>query len=196
MQPDPDRPEPDRRDGDPRFLTLSVDASFCHRTHAAGYGAWAKKATFAKGLIFGGPLPRGITNAGEAELGGIALALRYLLEREHLAGLDRLMVQSDSLRSLQLIARALPGVRIANHAKAAAVTKAQLQPSAMEAKALVAVKARVEQLDLLVRHVRGHKRGQKRQWVNRMCDAEARRHMLAERARLDAEVDQETQGGD
>jgi hypothetical protein len=26
---------------DPRFLTLFVDASFCHRTHAAGYGAWA-----------------------------------------------------------------------------------------------------------------------------------------------------------
>ena len=66
---------------DPRFLTLFVDASFCHRTHAAGYGAWAKKATFEKGLIFGGPLPRGIRNAGEAELGGIALALRFLLEK-------------------------------------------------------------------------------------------------------------------
>jgi hypothetical protein len=112
----------------PRFLTLFVDASFCHRTHAAGYGAWAKKATFAKGLIFGGRLPPGISNAGEAELGGIALALRYLLEQENLAGLDRLMAQSDSLRSLQLIARALPGVRIANHAEAAAVTKVQLQP--------------------------------------------------------------------
>ena len=97
------------------------------------------------------------------------------------------MVQSDSLRSLQLIARVLPGVRIADHADAAAVTKAQLVPSAMEAKALVAIKARVEQLDLLVRHVRGHKHGQQRQWVNRMCDAEARRHMQAERARLDVE---------
>jgi ribonuclease HI len=117
------------RPPDPRFLTLFVDASFCHRTHAAGYGAWAKKATFAKGLIFGGPLPRGITNAGEAELGGIALALRFLLEQQHLAGLDRLMVQSDSLRSLQLISRVLPGVRIANHADAAAVTKAQVAPS-------------------------------------------------------------------
>ena len=58
---------------DPRFLTHFVDACFCHRTHAAGYGAWAKKAAFEKGLIFGGPLPRGISNAGEAELGGIAL---------------------------------------------------------------------------------------------------------------------------
>ncbi len=171
---------------DPRFLTLFVDASFCHRTHAAGYGAWAKKAAFEKGLIFGGPLPRGISNAGEAELGGIALALRFLLEQQHLAGLDRLMVQSDSLRSLQLIARAVPRVRIAKHAEAAAVTKAQLTPSAMEAKALVAIKARVDRLDLLVRHVRGHKRGQQRQWVNRVCDAEARRHMVAERARLDA----------
>ena len=175
---------------DPRFLTLFVDASFCHRTHAAGYGAWAKKAAFDKGLIFGGPLPRGISNAGEAELGGIALALRYLLEQQHLAELDRLMVQSDSLRSLQLISQVLPGVRIANHADAAAVTKVQVAPSAMEAKALVAIKARVEQFDLLVRHVRGHKRGQQRQWVNRMCDAEARRHMLAERARLEVEVDQ------
>jgi len=174
--------------GDPRFLTLFVDASFCHRTHAAGYGAWAKKATFAKGLIFGGRLPKGITNAGEAELGGIALALRYLLEQQHLAGLDRLMVQSDSLRSLQLIARALPRARIANHAEAAAVTKAQVAPTVMEAKALMAIKGRVEQIDLLVRHVRGHKRGQKRQWVNRKCDAEARRHMLAERARLDSEA--------
>ena len=180
---------------DPRFLTLFVDASFCHRTRAAGYGAWAKKATFTKGLIFGGPLPRGISNAGEAELGGIALALRHLLEREHLAGLDRLMVQSDSLRSLQLIARALPRVRIANHAEAAAVTKSKLQPSAMEAKALVAIKGRVDRLDLLVRHVRGHKSGQRRQWVNRMCDAEARRHMLAERVRLDAESSPVEQAG-
>ena len=39
---------------DPRFLTHFVDACFCHRTHAAGYGAWAKKAAFEKGLIFGG----------------------------------------------------------------------------------------------------------------------------------------------
>ena len=98
------------------------------------------------------------------------------------------MVQSDSLRSLQLISQTLPGVRIANHADAVAVTKAQLSPSAMEAKALIAIKGRVDHLDLLVRHVRGHKRGQKRQWVNRMCDAEARRHMLAERARLEVEV--------
>ncbi len=172
---------------DPRFLTLFVDASFCHRTHAAGYGAWAKKAAFEKGLIFGGPLPRGISNPGEAELGGIALALRFLLEQQHLAELDRLMVQSDSLRSLQLISQVLPRVRIANHADAAAVTKAQLRPSAMETKALVAIETRVEQLDLLVRHVRGHTRGRQRQWVNRMCDAEARRHMLVERARLEAE---------
>ncbi len=50
----------------------------------------------------------------------------------------------------------------------------------MEAKALVEFKARVEQLNLLVRHVLGHKRGQQRQWVNRICDADARRHMLAE----------------
>lgn len=98
------------------------------------------------------------------------------------------MVQSDSLRSLHLTARALPRVRIANHADAAAVTKAQLQPSGMEAKALVAIKARVSDFDLLRRHVRGHKRGQQRQSVNRMCDAEARRHMLAERARLDADA--------
>ena len=108
---------------DPRFLTLFVEASVCHRTHAAGYGARAKKASFAKGLIFGGRLPRGITNAGEAELGGIALNLRFLLEREQLAGLERLMVQTDSLRSLQLILQVLPGVRIANDADAAAVTK-------------------------------------------------------------------------
>jgi hypothetical protein len=79
----------------------------------------------------------------------------------------------------QLHARRLGGDRLK--------PKAQLQPSAMEAKALVAIKARVSELDLLVGHVRGHKRGQQRQWVNRMRDAEARRHMLAERARLDAE---------
>ena len=139
---------------DPRFLTLFVDASFCHSTHAAGYGAWAKKAAFEKGLIFGGRLPKGISNAGEAELGGIALALRHLLEQQHLVGLERLMVQSDSLRSLQLIARDLPRVRIANHAEAATVTKSKLEPSRMEAKALVAIKGRVDRLNLLVRHVR------------------------------------------
>ena len=54
----------------------------------------------------------------------------------------------------------------------------------MEAKALVVTKARVASLDLLIRYVRGDKHGQKRQWVNGICDAEARRHMLAESARL------------
>ena len=78
----------------------------------------------------------------------------------------------------------MPRARIANHADAAAVTKAQLAQSVMEAKALVAIQARVSDLDLLVRHVRGHTRGQQRQEVNRMCDAEARRHMLAERAKF------------
>lgn len=66
------------------------------------------------------------------------------------------------------------------------MTKSKLEPSRIEAKALAAIRDQVNDLDLLVRHVRGHKRGQKRQWVNRLCDAEVRRHMLAERKRLDA----------
>ncbi len=52
------------------------------------------------------------------------MAVRVLLKQQHLARLTRLMVQSDGLRSLQLISQVLPRVRIANHAEAAAVTKA------------------------------------------------------------------------
>ena len=112
---------------------MQPDASFCHRAHAAGYDALAKKASFAKGLIFGGRLPwtcvtcsSGSTWPGSTVDGA---------ERQPpLAATD---------------CKGTARISITNHAEA--VTKAQLQPSRMEAKALVAIKGRVARLDLLER---------------------------------------------
>jgi len=170
-------------DGADRFMTLFVDASFCHATRAAGYGAWAKEASFVSGLMFGGRLPGHCNNACDAELNAIAAAMHRLSEQGHLAGLNSLLVQSDSVRSLQLIAGSVPGTRIANHAKAATVTKKPLVSSPSERLAIVAIGNLAGGFRLLVRHVKGHKPGVSRQWVNRQCDAMARRHMKDERAR-------------
>lgn len=56
----------------------------------------------------------------------------------------------------------------------------KLQP--IDKEALAAIREAAQGRVLSMRHVKGHKEGDGRNWVNEQCDAEARRHMQAMRA--------------
>lgn len=158
------------------MLTLFVDASYCPRTHAAGYGAWAKRDGWKQGTTFGGRLGSGFLQSHEAELAAIATALVYLHENGHLDEVETVLVQSDCMRALELLV-AKAGARITNHRKAATVERRKMAvASPAERRAIEVIRDASPRL-LMVRHVRGHSTGSTRQGVNNLCDRIAGVHM-------------------
>lgn len=115
-------------------------------------------------------------NSSEAEIAAMAAALQTLADGDCLT-FDTVMLQSDNLRALQLVRQTLPSCRITNHSESAAIPTNQLYPSPLEKKALRIIHAILGQLQVYVRHVRGHQHGEGRNWVNRTCDDIAKRHM-------------------
>lgn len=172
-------------------MTLFCDASVCNRTGAAGWGAWVKRNDWERGRTFGAMFNSRHATAVEAELAGIATAVGLCRTEKLLDGVNVLMIQSDCMHALSMIAGFVPGVGISNTAEAAQVTRAKptAKRTASDALSLMKLSTIVAETGLIVtvRHVRGHKDGPGRPWVNRQCDAEARKHM--QRARNQAETE-------
>ncbi|WP_410170993.1 RNase H family protein [Brucella intermedia] len=172
-----------------RLITLFVDASHCPSTKAAGWGAWAKQAGWPNGKLFGGQFKGEIHNSAEAELCAIANALQSIKHTGLFEGGVKILVQSDCLRALGLIASSISSCEVNNHPDGCPIqiTKA-VKPTTLEAKALAAINALVtERQRLGLRHVRGHKAGQGRSWVNRQCDSIAKGHMKQARLKFSTE---------
>lgn len=166
------------------MVTVFADASHCHQTLAAGWGAWAKGDGWERGLTFGGPIKAAVANAAEAEMAAMANAVVRLHNNGKLDGIKRVMLQSDCLRVLQLILQAFPRADPSDHKDGAAVISTRLLPSPMESKGLAVICEVLSDCPtILVRHVRGHQNGDGRQWVNRVCDDIAREHMRAQRVK-------------
>lgn len=164
------------------MMTLFCDASFCGGTRAAGWGAWAKCDGWEHGQTFGGPLPI-VNNASCAELHAIKCALTRLADANYLDRVASVMVQSDSTRALGAIIYGLPNVRNKPHSTSAHIGNIRfLEPD--EQKAIRVIHGLLARKRVIVRHVRGHKPGDKRQWVNRQCDAIAKEHMRNQRLKL------------
>lgn len=167
-------------------LTLFADASYCAKTKAGGWGAWFKTDGMKEGVLIGGTFKTAMTNSSEAELAALANALTRLCNDGRLVPVAELMVQSDSMRALQLIAHKLPGVIRRKHKDGLHVHDGVLTPSPTEVAALGRIgliRGEAEML-LVVRHVKGHSPWGGRSWVNRQCDEIAKRHMEMERKRL------------
>lgn len=158
------------------WMTLFIDASHCPQTKHVGYGAWAKRDGWKSGHFFGGRLaPCG--NSREAELAAIAAALEAMRKKGHLFGLRSVMVQSDSLRALELIV-AKNGSTISNHPNGCPIElRHNLTASPSEKASLQAIKEAAGDVSIWARHVRGHKADGTRSVVNNRCDKLARRHM-------------------
>ena len=168
-----------------RMLTLFTDASHCHFTRAAGYGAWAKATHWSRSVTFGGSLPR-CGSSSEAEIIAIAYALAKLRLEQYLVGVRTIMIQSDSLRALDVIAHDL-GAIISNHLDGASVEyRANLVPNAVERAAIQTIMSARGDATLMVRHVRGHTEKGSRERVNARCDRIAYRHMRGQRQRARA----------
>lgn len=162
------------------MITVFVDASHCPHTRAAGWGAWAKGDGWDRGITCGGPIKVTTNNSSEAEIAAMAAALQVLADGDCLT-FQTVMLQSDNLRTLQLIYQTLPSCRISNHAESAAIPTSKLHASPTEKSALRIIHAILHQFNVFVRHVRGHRQGDGRNWVNRTCDDIAKRHMRQQR---------------
>lgn len=162
------------------MLTLFADASHCPKTGACGWGAWARRDGWDKGEFLGAQFKTPMKNIAEAELCALANALYHLDSKNLLDGVTGIMLQSDNLRCLSIIASRVPNVVIRNHEEAAKVPL--LSPGAILSKIELKAVPTFETIRLrlsymAVRHVKGHKAGEGRQWVNRQCDEIAGKHM-------------------
>lgn len=164
------------------MVTVFADASHCPFTKAAGWGAWAKGEGWKSGITFGGPIRAQVKNSAEAEIAAMTNAIVRLYNGGQLDGATVIMLQSDCLRALQLLLMALPQARPSDHKDGAQVLPQKLNPSPLEDKALgIAREVLSECQSVLVRHVKGHREGGGRNWVNRACDSIAKKHMNAQR---------------
>lgn len=175
------------------LLTLFVDASFCSETKAAGWGAWAKRADGAPGITFGGGFSHSVQpqQSHEAEIVAIANALSVLDGWGWLEHTSSMIVQSDCSYALKAIIQHVRRARPAKPKGGGAKLLVGRRPFAthgLPARAVKFIDELAERRGLLiqVRHVRAHQPGNSRQWVNRQCDEEAKRHMRAEREKRKA----------
>ncbi len=167
------------------MLTLFTDASICGRTNAAGWGAWFKCHDMPRGEMLGGEIVADVHSSGQAEIHAIAQALDLLARRGYVrAPVRTVMVQSDSVRALQILLQCVPRTQESQHHKSALSTiktRNRLSISPTERIALFVIQDVLRHMDTIVRHVKGHQFGPGRSWVNRQCDALAREHMHAAR---------------
>lgn len=143
--------------------TVITDASYCHRSKAAGWGAWiSADHTLDKvrkaGVIKGSP-----SNSTEAELLACMIGIWYAAR----LGVTEILVQTDCLAVVEVI----NGVR---HAGQSGLRKTYHEGRARH----------FPTVHIIARHVKGHTTNEDaRSWVNRWCDFHAGRNMRAERAR-------------
>lgn len=170
----------------PLDVTIFADASRCTKTGASGWGAWIK-ATGRDTIVTGSRMREVTATVVQAELAAIANALAVGAKAGIIYG--RVMVQSDCLGALAAIITHMPhvkdrpfgldGVKVIPVKKWKAKHE-HLRPALEAIQKMLADNGTI----LTVRHVRGHQAGQGRSGVNRMCDAEAKRHMRFMRREL------------
>lgn len=154
-------------------LTLIADASVAPLEERCGWAGWCKGD--GRGSVSSnGPLPWAASST-LAELRAIAAMLSYLDESGYIREADRaIMIQSDCQPALSQIYRHLPSARLQQHAESAAIStkkkRRRIGPGNHRAIKDIARVLERHNLTALIRHVRGHKAGDGRNWVNRECD--------------------------
>lgn len=172
------------------MLTLFADASLHHETGAAGWGAWAIREGWPKGVIMGGPIKRKITSSTVAEMCALAAALWQLRAEDRLAEVKSFMLQSDSTEALSRLLCHLPNARISQHKS---IKQPDIRPLQNDNKvgreAIDAIAEITFGKQVWLRHVKGHNgTGDGRSWVNEVCDRQAKRYMRALRAELEKQI--------
>lgn len=167
------------------MITIFCDASHCSRTMAGGWGAWAKRDGWEFGRVFGGPLENKPANSSEAELSAIASALSQLASAGDLEPVRTIILQSDSLAALSAI-KALSTARWSrsDDRRDSGGSVARVKLTKNERASMEVLTAALAGRPIFLRHVKGHKSGTGRNWVNSQCDRVARKHMRSLRNSL------------
>lgn len=160
-------------------LTIFSDASFCIQTKAAGWAAWMK-GNGRPSKTIGGQITKAVDHSYDAETFAAVNALYAARSLGYLTAGDVVMLQSDSLHTLNVICGHLPGTMESKHADGMALQgiRAKRLKKADHA-ALGALRQLMSEtpIQIIVRHVRGHQEGRGRAWVNNECDRIAKEHM-------------------
>jgi len=167
-------------------VTIFADASHDDRARVAGWGAWIK-ADGHISVTCGAAMKRPVGSVTEAELCALANALTVARLRGLLAMGCVVMLQSDSVSALAInrckIAdvgdRPVPGGLAVAAARRVKPTQLHVAAIAVISEIVAALK-----LSLVTRHVRGHRPGPGRQWVNGEVDRIARTAMRDRRQQL------------
>lgn len=170
-------------------LTLFADASFDGASGCAGWGCWMK-AGAGRSIQHGGQIADTVRSSTEAEMRALANGLAVAKKLGLIGPRAVVMVQSDCLHALGWILAAHP----ASADRPAPGGLSTPKPRKMTARGaessglrfFVSVAAELE-LTIVTRHVKGHQEGPNRQWVNRLCDEIAGRHMRERRLKFHAD---------
>jgi ribonuclease HI len=164
-------------------VTLIADASFDPRTKAAGWAGWAKTAG-RDSIIYAGAFKIAPICSAEAELFAIVNVMHIAVAEGLIEHGSEVLVQSDCADALAVIRKIVPSAIDRKHRDGVPVpVRRRKLPSPQSDRAAATIARLVDEmgLSLAVRHVRGHKEGPGRQWVNRQCDMAARRAMRAQK---------------
>ena len=149
------------------FLTVFADASFCHRSMAAGYAIWARDDD--RKVARHAPIPVPMESSGSAELFALSLGILEAIDSLHHEPGFIVVAQSDCEHAIRILTGETTG---------------SPEESGMRDSVRAALAA--NGLNLRFKHVKGHTGDEdKRSYVNRWCDINARREMRKARALRD-----------
>lgn len=158
-----------------RHVAMFCDASF--KEGVGGYGVWMKTEGMPSGMQFGGPIAGSCIDSTDSELRSIGMGLLKGVEANIIRPGDEVWVQCDNVGALAALMLEC-GAKQSTHKDSVEIPQPRRLVSSLKGSMVLAwIKDTQRQNDLafVVRHVRGHKKGQGRQWVNRLVDGLAKR---------------------
>jgi len=167
-----------RRSAPPLTATIFADASFDQDTGIAGWGAWIKTAG-RDGAIHGAAFKAPVLGSEHAEILALANALALARSMELLTG--AVMIQSDCTNALGCIRQVVPSAIDvpAQGGLPAPRRRKPVPPAYKPGLDLIRELVAATGVQLVTRHVKGHRAGGGRNWVNRECDRVANLHRKA-----------------
>lgn len=155
---------------DQLFATVISDASWCPETRAAGYACWV--VCNGDRVKDSGPIPFAPVSSNDAEIYALRRGVE-LARRQFKA--DALLLQSDCVGALH---------RFGLYGGQKKSRYTPISRTAMKEHFLG------EEFKVMCKHVKGHTSNpDARSYVNRWCDKEAGRYMLAGRGKSTEEAD-------
>jgi ribonuclease HI len=153
-------------------LTMFSDASVFPNEKISGWGFWLK-GDGRESMFAGGPLRAFDANTTVAELEAMANGLACAKASGYFADGDQvIMLQTDSTDALGCLRFLRPDLAESKHENSHPIPPRRKRPAPRQLAAAQHVLAILDEFELvaILRHVKGHKTGGGRNWVNRLCD--------------------------